>query len=204
MSLIPPALLSTIGEARVLSHFVLHGGTAAERHSNDQYIFSPRLMNRSELHWRGLVAKLSRPVRRATQVVLCPKGPGSVLGKRVAEILKLPRVRTHGRERDCELVNKKEAKELQGRTCLLVDACCDTAATLASLARTAQLCGANVSAALVLVMLERKLDGFPIPRLPLAFDVVSYTTKEVCHWTPNQCPSCRQRQALKSLGIKKF
>lgn len=198
MSLAPDPLLSVIGNAARFAHFELGKG-ALERHTGSRYDFSEAaLRSLPREHWSALVTRLPPPYNEMTQVVLCPIGPGSVLGERVAEKMNVPFVLAYGRDQNCELIYEEQAgTRLNGKVCLLVDVCGETMATLAGLSATAKLHGANVCAALVLMVLQRIIDGRRIPTLPLDFPVVSYAIRNGELWTSSQCPSCRQRQLLR-------
>lgn len=194
MSLAPDPLLSVIGDAACVGHFVTGQGTPAERHAGNRFDFSETVLRKLPSdHWHRLVARLPPVCHKSTQVVLSPAGPGTVLGESVAKCLGVPFVRAFGRDGNCELVESQDSEKLCGRTCLMVDMCGDTMATLAGLETTARLCGAKVCAALILLIIQRVVDGQKTPTLPLNFAVVSYAMRIREIWTPEQCPSCYQR-----------
>jgi len=138
------------------------------------------------------VARIPRTWLKAmNMIVIC--GAGAELGMRLrlSNVLQgVSFVCLKSREYNCELLEQKDEMLLEGKSCLLVDVCAETGATLAGSATSVRLYGGKVLGALVLVAVYAKMNGRIIPRLPLGFGVVSCTQEAVDYFTPDQCLTC--------------
>jgi hypothetical protein len=164
-----------------------------DRHTDEWFNFEGAGLRFTPHFCQDFAAEIPEAWRDTTEFLVAPGFVGGELATGLGAILGIPVVRLFNRAQNCDPIDQKQASEMKGKRCLLIDVCVETRATIAGAAATILQYRGSIIGALAIMDIKSNTNGRGPVRLPLGFEVKSCISRSISYYTSDQCPVCKRR-----------